>query len=415
MVTFPAHISFTSTGNELFLINHQTGYELLLNSDAADVIRLIEEGEKLPNEVHPFIKELKKMGFLSSRSGDESSSVSKTTEHNLHLYEQIKARATKSNIPFSAHLELTRRCPLSCKHCYLRDVPTERERELSTVEWIALIEQLYQRGAFHITITGGEPFARRDTVEIIRAIRKRRMALSILSSGAAVSDGVAEQVAAAGPMVWQTSIYGDEERHDALTDVVGSFQQMMKVARFMKKKKVTVRMTFVVMATNIKYLKFIEELAVFEGFVLSFNTTLMAGLGGTPPPENLTISRRELQKLIAHIGCSDAKDVAADTAPCDAARSVVAVNHRGDIYPCIEWREAAGNIRKDSFADVWSESPLFRSIRHLANRDIIECNSCDYRQYCHRCPGHTLRQGNTMVQKDEWACEKAEICFISKK
>ena len=402
-------ISFTSSGDSLFLMNHKTGEELLLNSDAATIIQMLDCGENPPKEVDLFIKELESRGIVAGELDSSHRTVSSEIEEDLRLYEQVKKSAAIQLIPFSVHLELTRRCPLSCAHCYLRDVPVEQKRELSTVEWIDVVDQLHKLGAFHITVTGGELFVRDDSVEILSAIRKRRMALSILSSGAGVSETVATQVADLGPMVWQTTIYGDENAHDGITGVVGSYREMVKTARYMKQRGVSVRVSAVMTTVGLQHLDFIRSLCDSEGFTLSFNTILMPGLAGTLPPKELLLSDKQLKMVFDKIGFPQRKEIVPDAPPCDAARSVLAINHRGDLYPCIEWRESAGNIHDDTIGEIWNNAPLFRRIRALKNSSLVECASCDYQPLCHRCPGHAIRQGHTMIEKDEWACKKTKI------
>ena len=76
--------------------------------------------------------------------------------------------------PFSAHpaapyrmdLALTYRCNNDCAHCYNarpRDYP-----ELSTAEWKAIIDRLWQCGIPHLVFTGGEPTLRQDLPELIQ-------------------------------------------------------------------------------------------------------------------------------------------------------------------------------------------------------------------------------------------------------
>lgn len=402
-------ISFTSSGNSLFLMNHKTDEELLLNSDAATIIHMLDRGEMPPKEACSFIKELENRGVVDRELGRSNQTVSSEPVENLHLYEKMKSGAAKELIPFTVHLELTRRCPFSSLHCYLRDVPVEQEKELSTEEWIGVIDQLHELGAFHVTVTGGELFVRDDSVEILSAIRKRRMALSILSSGAGVSETVATQVADLGPMVWQTTLYGDETAHDGITGTVGSYRKMVKTARYMKQRGISVRVSAVMTVLGVQHLNLMRDLCVKEGFVLSFNTILMPGLGGTLPPKQLLLSNEQLSAIFDKIGFPDRKETGPDDAPCDAARSVLAINHRGDLYPCIEWRESAGNIHDDTIGEMWSNAPLFQCIRSLKNSSLLECLSCEYQPFCHRCPGHAIRQGHTMIEKDEWACKKAKI------
>ena len=67
--------------------------------------------------------------------------------------------------PLEVSIEVTRRCPLECKHCYnnfpMGDVGA-RNRELTKEEHFQLLDQLVAVGAFWLLYSGGEIFARKD-------------------------------------------------------------------------------------------------------------------------------------------------------------------------------------------------------------------------------------------------------------
>ena len=75
------------------------------------------------------------------------------------LLHRAMSRAARHLIPFQVTLELTYRCNLRCKHCYI-DEPAEGE--LSLTEWKGALDQLASAGSLYLLITGGEPLARSD-------------------------------------------------------------------------------------------------------------------------------------------------------------------------------------------------------------------------------------------------------------
>src|SRR5258705_10571257 len=71
--------------------------------------------------------------------------------------------------PLEVSVEVTRRCPLECKHCY-NNLPmgdlAAPNREFSKEEHFQLLDQLGDIGAVCVLYTAGEIFARKDFVEI---------------------------------------------------------------------------------------------------------------------------------------------------------------------------------------------------------------------------------------------------------
>ncbi len=72
------------------------------------------------------------------------------------------------------------------------------------------------------------------------------------------------------------------------------------------------------------------------------------------------------------------------TKGCLAGTGVVFVSHRGEIFPCGYLPVEAGNIRRQSFEDVWQRSPLFAELR---DPDLLggKCGVCEFKRICSGC------------------------------
>ncbi len=91
----------------------------------------------------------------------------------------LRARARAHAVPLTAFLELTKRCNLSCYHCY---VAGDRA-EMGTERWLELIDELEAEGSLHISLTGGELGLRRDWLAIAQRVKQRHMTLTVLTNG----------------------------------------------------------------------------------------------------------------------------------------------------------------------------------------------------------------------------------------
>ncbi len=136
---------------------------------------------------------------------------------------------------------VTARCNLRCSHCfYWQEINTASDAELS-IDEIRRIARSFEHPV-SLSLTGGEPFIRRDLVEIIEAFQAgcgtRDVGIatngtltqhtvntihSILKAGSLSSLGV------------QVSLDGLEETHDGIRGVKGSFQKAMATIRELKK------------------------------------------------------------------------------------------------------------------------------------------------------------------------------------
>lgn len=69
------------------------------------------------------------------------------------------------------------------------------------------------------------------------------------------------------------------------------------------------------------------------------------------------------------------------TAGVSDGRGFVFISHTGEIYPSGFLPVSAGNVRRDSLAEVYRNSSLFRSLRDPAGREG-KCGACEYTKLC---------------------------------
>jgi MoaA/NifB/PqqE/SkfB family radical SAM enzyme len=68
--------------------------------------------------------------------------------------------------PLGLLAELTHRCPLGCPYCSNPLALDAREDELDTTTWLRVFREAAQLGVLQVHLSGGEPGARRDLVDI---------------------------------------------------------------------------------------------------------------------------------------------------------------------------------------------------------------------------------------------------------
>ncbi|BCO07996.1 hypothetical protein GF1_03720 [Desulfolithobacter dissulfuricans] len=56
----------------------------------------------------------------------------------------------------------------------------------------------------------------------------------------------------------------------------------------------------------------------------------------------------------------------------------------GNVLPCSYFPKAAGNIRKQSFREIWEDSSLFRDLRDFKSYKG-NCGRCEYVNVCGGC------------------------------
>ena len=155
--------------------------------------------------------------------------------------------------PREVNLELTHRCNLKCKMCGVWIKGVDRElQELTTEEYLDLFEQMKDIGVRLVTLTGGEPFIRKDLFEIVEAAKSQGLICNIFTNGTLIDNIAVEGIFKYGIDKIIISVDGIGPVHDSIRGVSGSFDKAIgalsdivaeRRARGTKKPEVDIHMT----------------------------------------------------------------------------------------------------------------------------------------------------------------------------
>jgi radical SAM protein with 4Fe4S-binding SPASM domain len=77
-------------------------------------------------------------------------------------------------------------------------------------------------------------------------------------------------------------------------------------------------------------------------------------------------------------------DMNATTKGCLAGTGVCFLSHEGEVFPCGYLPAIAGDLRKQSFAEIWNDSAVFEQLRDDDNLKG-KCGCCEFRHVCMGC------------------------------
>ena len=100
--------------------------------------------------------------------------------------QSLHERVGSSRVPFSGTIEVTRRCPLECAHCYNNLPMGDREAQLAELtldEHCRLLDEMAEAGCLWLLFTGGEIFARRDFLDIYTYAKKKGFLITLFTNG----------------------------------------------------------------------------------------------------------------------------------------------------------------------------------------------------------------------------------------
>lgn len=329
--------------------------------------------------------------------------------------------SVSQNLPLNIHFDLTYRCNERCIHCYLDH---DDRGELATAEVVSILEQLAEAGTLFLTFSGGEIFLRRDLFAILGHARRLRFDLSLKSNALLIDAERAARLKQLGVHQVQISIYSaDAAVHDAITCVPGSLERSLRAIRFLQAQGLPVKIACPLMRHNLAGYASVTALAEELGVPYVLDLTITPHVGSGPdlrplraaPVELLPVLTDPVLRLLpAAAEASGAAaelsgvDAAYDNIPCSAGHNSGYISPYGDVFPCVQMPLPTGNLRRNSFREIWYGSPELAGVRAIRESGLRICSSCEIRMHCRRCPGLALMEEGDLMGPSARACELAE-------
>ena len=138
--------------------------------------------------------------------------------------------AKTSTVPFSLPRvlawEVTRQCPLKCRHCRAGAANVPYAAELSTGECLRVIDSL---PPLMVIWTGGEPMLRPDILDLMRRATARGLRSVMAPCGMLVTEDRLRALQDAGVMACSFSLDGpNAASHDAFRGVPGAYDNVTR-------------------------------------------------------------------------------------------------------------------------------------------------------------------------------------------
>jgi radical SAM protein with 4Fe4S-binding SPASM domain len=349
------------------------------------------------------------------------------------IMDRLISRTVEKHRPLSVHFDLTYRCNERCVHCYLDH---DDHGELTTAECLKVLDDLARSGTLFLTFSGGEIFLRQDLYEILAAARRLHFDISLKTNALLVTPERAARLCEFGVRRVQISVYSDIPGvHDAITKVPGSLQRTLAAIPVLLEHGLQVKLACPLMQENLMAYRGVIALAEKLGipYVLDLTITPMMDGSGGPLAHRASVSSLlpVLQDPLLH-ACkpqpgapaasvvndsppafgsavsSGIESLAYEDLPCSAGHNSCYISPYGDVFPCVQLPQAAGNLRREKFDEIWYHAPQLERLRAIRESQLPICSRCEIRGYCERCPGLALMEGGDLLGAYERACALAE-------
>ncbi len=283
-----------------------------------------------------------------------------------------------------------RNCPLDCGCCYAANAPVMTvERELTTEEWMIVIDLCQQAHIPMLTFTGGEPLRRKDIVKLVK--HAAWFVTRLNTNGVELTPALARSLFEASLDGIQITCYSDKAMvHDQLVGRQGGWAKTVFGIQVALEAGLQVSVNTPLLKLNKDYgqtIRFLHSLGI--RCVTCSNLIPAGGANGLRPDDALT--KEELLKVMAAtmavvrelgmeimftspgwLTAKEAHDMGLTSHPlCGAAISNMAISPTGDVVPCQSWLngQTLGNMLKDDWPKIWNH-PLARQLRQQDQESV---------------------------------------------
>lgn len=333
--------------------------------------------------------------------------------------------------------ELTTGCNLRCIHCRASATELMSPDDLAYGECCKIIDQIAEYAPLILVLSGGEPLWRRDVFDLAQRARSKNLRVALATNGTLVDEAMAHRIYDAGIQRVSVSIDGaDRATHDNFRGHEGAFDAAIRGIKALQQLGVSTQINTTVSNHNAHQLPEILKMAESIG-VDAFHLFLLVPVGcgltiseeqavqGEQAEEILNwfydqslTSRMELKATCApqyyrilrqrraearRSGQSvpelPTHGMAAVTRGCLAGQGVCFISHQGEVFPCGYLPVAAGDLRKQSFREVWENASIFQTLRDLDNLEG-KCGICEFKQVCMGCRARAFGMtGNYLAEE----------------
>lgn len=305
--------------------------------------------------------------------------------------------------PFLVIWEVTQACQLHCLHCRAEAKRRRDPRELSTEEGFRLIDEIAEMDHPLFVITGGDPLEREDLFELIAYAHRAGLEVAMTPSATLrVTKEALLRGKEAGLARVAFSLDGSNaEIHDHFRGTKGSFALTMNALSLLRELAIPRQINTSVTAHNFKDLPQIADIVEqFEAVLWSVFFLVPTGRGRI---EDMVTAEQTEEIMEWLHEQSTIRPFAIKTTEAPHYRRVVLqhqgravsptmpgvsdgngfvfISHTGEVFPSGFLPFKAGQVRTDSLATIYRESPIFKSLR---NPDEFhgKCGRCEFRRVC---------------------------------
>jgi radical SAM protein with 4Fe4S-binding SPASM domain len=334
------------------------------------------------------------------------------------VYTPLIVRDTDMEWPLDiVYLEVTNACNLQCVHCY-KDAGKALPAELTTKDWITIIDELTALGVLSLAVTGGEPLLREDIFDILHHAHKNALSIALFTNGTLITDHV---ITALTPLHIErvvVSLDGTKETHEKIRGK-NTFDKTVESIKQLIQNGFKVRSNTVIYTQNITEIDHVIKMLLDWGvYEMIFDRYMDTGRGkktslapplemGAAVAEQCKQSEEKAPQRFELTFTSTMGEPDDYYSFCGIGTSMCAITANGNVVLCPVLstpQYTAGNVNDTPLKELWLTHDVFQPFRECTLDDTV-CGSCPHKSTCRGgCKARALQMYKKVCMPDPWMC-----------
>jgi radical SAM protein with 4Fe4S-binding SPASM domain len=339
----------------------------------------------------------------------------------------FQQRVIGHRVPVSGTIEVTRRCPLECAHCY-NNLPMgdqdARRSELSYEEHCRLLDEITEAGCLWLLYTGGEIFARKDFLDIYTYAKQKGLLITLFTNGTLITPKIADYLVDWRPFAIEITLYGrTKDTYERLTGIPGSYERCLRGIRLLMERGLPLALKTVAVTLNKHEIWDMQRFAEEElGLKFKFDNMITPRIDCSQSPLAVRLTPAEVVELDLPDPERAAEwkrmheNFAQPTLPpqrseeayhCGGGVNSFAVDPQGRISICVISHVDTYQWRTGSFQEGWDQ--FLYKIRQKKITRITKCIACGIKSMCSMCPANGELENGDPEKPVDFICHVTHL------
>ncbi|ETW98270.1 MAG: hypothetical protein ETSY1_19435 [Candidatus Entotheonella factor] len=341
--------------------------------------------------------------------------------HHLH------AQSVGQRLPITGTVEVTRRCPLTCAHCY-NNLPMgdrqARAQELTYDEHCRLIDEMVQAGCLWLLYTGGEIFARPDFLDIYTYAKQQGLLITLFTNGTLITPAIADALAHWRPFAIEITLYGyTKATYERLTGRPGTYERCLHGIHLLLDRGLPLKLKTVAVTLNQHEIWDIKHFAQVDlGVDFKFDAMMNPRIDCSQSPLQVRLQPQEVVALdlldpervaswrdfaTQFSGPVNPPERHRELYHCGGGVNGFAIDPYGQMSICVLSHCDTYDLRQGSFQEGWSQ--FLGKVRRKKMTRFTKCTACGIKAMCGMCPANGELENGDPESPVEFLCQVAHL------